>query len=549
MRRAFLSLVGTLTLVEQVSALSAVLPSRNSNTANTMRSTLTRAATSYAYHTIIDGPCWEYLRDSPLMSDTSVASSIGALPVVTGTLETTQEDVVGLLADQEKEKETLALASGQVVWKESIARFPKGIKAEEAAATYATALTHLYPLTAAQLSSVGGSEETFNGVSVPKGSVVILGGNPEAVWAAQALATLGSDVTLVSPNKPSSLPKSVNVLTPNDADTFSETVGKFEALLDTVGREGQQSRAVRMLASRHGCMTYRSTRTKAEEIVGSEGLLWGPGKAKEYLKSLDSKVRNAASSTLPVTGLGALVEELLQAKLVAPVSSLETVASADRSTTWVRGWSLKGTWEANTWPSNTDGTRYGFPTLDDDDDDEFDEYIVRRENLPSRVKSRSETAVQDQEAKRVGTRSQMQPSSTSPYVMSVYGTEGLEKDIVEPELDCILFMSAPFCRTCRKLQAPYARLARLNSEDEDSEVVFAKADVVGSFGKALGKSLDVNAVPCFLLFRKGERFGKALNISKLPHPQLDLALQYLKQREDWDDNEFESEENLPQTKI
>uniref|UniRef100_A0A7S3P7H5 Thioredoxin domain-containing protein n=1 Tax=Amphora coffeiformis TaxID=265554 RepID=A0A7S3P7H5_9STRA len=557
-----LSLVGALAfLVEQGGALSTSTTLPSSSRVVTGRSTMSRSATSFTYYTIIDGSSWESLRDSPLMSDggdgKALPSSMGSIPVVTGTLESTQEEVIGLFAGSGsgenkngKDSETLSLTTGQVVWKESVARLQGGVKPEEAAATYATALTHLYPLMAAQLSSVGGSGESFTAVSVPKDSVVVLGGNPEAVWAARALATLGSKVTLVSLKKPS-IPESVNVLTPNDSDTFAESVGKFEALLDTIGRYGPQSRPVQLLASRHGCHAYRSARTKAEEIVASEGLLWGPGKVKEYLKSLPRKASSAPSATLPVAGWGAVVERLLKAKLVAP--SLQTIDQSKNSATWARGFSLKATWEANTWPSTTDGTRFGFPTLEEDEDDEDDEYddlVVTSANLSSRVQPRSEEALQEQESNRIGTRARAQPSSTSPYIQTVYGPEGLEEDVIKPELDCILFMSAPFCRTCKKLQAPYARLARLNHEDANSQVVFAKADVVGSFGKALGKSLGINAVPTFVLFRKGERFGRPLIISKLPDQQFDLALEYLKDREEWDDSQFDTDDkNNPRTKI
>ena len=553
-------------LVEQACALSTSTTMPSSSRVTAGRSTMSRPATTFTYHTIIDGSSWESLRDSPLLSDDdgkALLSSMGSLPVVTGKLESTQEEVVGLFAsssssssiddrknaNDEQSSKTLALTTGEVVWEESVARLPGGVTPEEAAATYTTALTHLYPLMAAQVSSVGGSEERFTGVSVPKDSVVVLGGNPEAVWAARALAILGSNVTLVSLNKPS-IPEPVNVLTPKDSDTFVESVGKFEALLDTIGRYGPQSRPVQLLASRHGCHVYRSTRTKAEEIVASEGLLWGPGKVKGYLNTLSGNVNNVPSVTLPVAGLGALVEQLLQAQLVAP--SLQTIEQSKGSATWARGWSLKTAWEVNTWPSTTDGTRFGFPTVEEDEDenDEYDDLVVNNANLPTRVSPRSEDAVQDQESNRISTRARAQPSSTSPYIKTVYGPEGLEEDVVKPELDCILFMSAPFCRTCRKLQAPYARLARLNHEDSNSQVIFAKAEVVGSFGKALGKSLGVNAVPTFVLFRKGERFGKPLTISKLPDQQFDLALEFLKDHEEWDDSQFHSNDrNGPRTKI
>ena len=506
------------------------------------------AMSSHTYYTIIDGPGWESLRESPLI-DENASPAGSSLPVVIGTLESTEEPVVALLAinkdggddDDDDNEATVKLSTGQVVWKESVARYPSTASAAQVAATFVMALTHLYPLAAAQIPAVGGSQTTFSGVSVPKGTVVVLGGNPEAVWAAKALAKLGSHVTLVSAKKPSV--EGVTVVSSNDS--FSEKIGKFDAVLDTVGSETPSSRTVSLLASQHGCRIYRSTRTRADEIVASEGLLFGPGKAKDYFKRLADRKMTVAT-TLPVAGWGALVEELFQANLWAPASdSLQTVNKSDKTTTWVRGWSLKAAWETNTWPSNTDGTRYGFPTLDDMEEEEEDDMVVSTAKLQSNIQIAASTATEEAES----TGSRYRASSSSPYIVQVYGEEGLEKEIVEPELDCILFMAAPFCRTCQKLRAPYARLARLNFEDENSDIVFAKADIVGKFGKALGKSLGVNTVPTFMLFRKGERFGKPLNISKLPHPQLDLALKYLKERTEWDDDQFSSDGPNRQTKI
>jgi hypothetical protein len=553
---AVVILLATLSTLPTTAALNVAqrFPSTRPFASRSSVAATTTAVASHTYYTVVDGPCWDALRESPLVDPQAQTAPVGCLPVVTGNLASSQEAVIGLLAtaqdsDDDDDDSRLTLTTGEVLWKESVAHLGTA-SPSEAAATYTTALTHLYPLAVADAQSVGGSETSFSGVMVPSQSVVILGGHADAVWAAQALATLGTaQVNLVSPQKLSiSGFSSISVLSANDEDGFAERVGKFEALLDTVGYESASGSVVRLLESRHECATYLSTRSRAEEILASEGLLWGPGKAKDYQKSIKAPSHTA---TVPVAGWGNLVQQLFDANVHAPTASLQTIDSSTSSdrTTWVRGWSLKSTWEANSWPSSTDGrTRYGLPTLEDVEEEDDDDFMFTTGKA-------DQTSVVDYESSPQtagSSRASAIPTLTaSPHILAVYGPEGLEEDVRKEELDCILFLSAPFCRTCRKLQGPYSRLARLNAEDEESEVVFAKAEIVGTFGKALGKELEVDSVPSFVLFRQGERFGKALSISKLPNSQLDLALQFLKDSQEWDDSQFDTGTTIkrPGTKI
>mmetsp|Transcript_44445 Transcript_44445/g.66982 ORF Transcript_44445/g.66982 Transcript_44445/m.66982 type:complete len:88 (+) Transcript_44445:629-892(+) len=76
-------------------------------------------------------------------------------------------------------------------------------------------------------------------------------------------------------------------------------------------------------------------------------------------------------------------------------------------------------------------------------------------------------------------------------------------------------------------------MARLCKEGGDA-VTFAKADAVGKVGKALGRALDVEAVPTFMLFKDGRRYGSPLSISSLPSKKLDLAMEYLTKGMEWD---------------
>mmetsp|Transcript_38440 Transcript_38440/g.70511 ORF Transcript_38440/g.70511 Transcript_38440/m.70511 type:complete len:80 (-) Transcript_38440:348-587(-) len=57
--------------------------------------------------------------------------------------------------------------------------------------------------------------------------------------------------------------------------------------------------------------------------------------------------------------------------------------------------------------------------------------------------------------------------------------------------------------------------------------MFAKADATGAAGKALGKQLGIVAVPSFVLFRNGVRYG-AVSMSKFPPDRLNKVIRDLK---------------------
>jgi hypothetical protein len=80
-------------------------------------------------------------------------------------------------------------------------------------------------------------------------------------------------------------------------------------------------------------------------------------------------------------------------------------------------------------------------------------------------------------------------------------------------------------------------MARLHQE-ESSDIIFAKADTSSQLGKALSKALDVEAVPTFVLFRNGKRYGTALGVTRIPSKKLDLALHLLSSGEEWDSTAF-----------
>jgi hypothetical protein len=307
---------------------------------------------------------------------------------------------------------------------------------------------------------------------------------------------------------------------------------------------GAMGGVIDLLKRRHNCHRYVSTLNRAQTIVREEGVLFGPRKADGYRQEKERELEQGRNKRQGMTWITppdhfgpSTVQTLLDQNIV--------VASSSTPKVMVRGWALKDFWEFTSWPRDTEGgsnMRFGFPVVDDLDvaalrklqDDEDDEPSLQPQPQPS--------------ASSTGTRV-MKAATTpmkNPFVTEFEGVDGLYNHIVSSKKDCVLFLSAPYCRTCLTLTPAYTRMARIMTEqqktqDNNHTVLFAKADAGGRKGKELGNALNINAVPTFLMFRAGERYGTPLSISKLPSKRLDLAVQYLTSGMEWDPKAFQQE--------
>ncbi|EEC44592.1 predicted protein [Phaeodactylum tricornutum CCAP 1055/1] len=448
------------------------------------------------------------------------------------------------------------LTDGAVVlYADSVARIPDEVSDDQAVATYFRSVAiHAVLPRPFVLKGIGGADDVSFTQTSDMGKVVVVGGNERAMWAANALDRLGVHVTLVTTNTaikakiPDSKKSDIKVLTPAVGELelgFANVVGRFDALLDTVGNEherGIQSSVLRLLSQQHGCDVYVSIESTSQALIGQEGVLWGPGKAKTHAQKLQAAPQRAAWFAPPAQ-LGTTVAQLL---------TLHVQDASSKSWQWpklpitktpdsvaVQGWSMGEFFEATTWPRDSNGattTRYGFPTVEDvsggagDMDDEDEETLDGMMVAAPPLRSMGKDALQLQQEKAAA---EAAAADASPYIRSVVGVSGLQKGIIETKADCILFLSAPFCRTCRYLSPQYRRLARQHDiseskKDGEQAIFYAKADASGQVGKALGRALQVDAVPAFVLFRKGERFGSVLSISRLPSAKLDAAVRMLR---------------------
>jgi hypothetical protein len=118
-------------------------------------------------------------------------------------------------------------------------------------------------------------------------------------------------------------------------------------------------------------------------------------------------------------------------------------------------------------------------------------------------------------------------------------------EIRSQKKDAVLFVSAPYCRLCRSIGPIYNRMARISSEELKSDLQFAKATTGTSKAmKQLTFTLQIDSVPSFILFRKGEKYGEPLGVPKLPSVKLNRAIEGLKTGKDWDPEILDIEEGM-----
>ena len=333
---------------------------------------------------------------------------------------------------------------------------------------------------------------------------------------------MGVDVSIVSTGNPQIADVRVESLDPAVGELqigFCSHVGEFDSLVDTIGDErnsqaevstnnwfGETGGVLSLLKSRHKCERYISTMTASQRIIRDDGVIFGPGKVKDHVRRLD-KVSTTATAIIPPKGFGTTVQTLLEEGI--------TYSWKSEGSPLVRTWSLPEVWESTSWPRDSDSSsnvRFGFPVVDDldvddenegdNDEDDFDEV--------------------DEVDVNGGFR---------PFITDITSIQDLSREVITQDKDCVLFLSAKYCRTCKTIAPAYTRMARIHHSDK---LLFCRADTTGPNGKELSKTLNVNAVPLFLLFKQGERFGTPLLVNKLPSKKLDLALEFLRTGSTWD---------------
>mmetsp|Transcript_25479 Transcript_25479/g.61249 ORF Transcript_25479/g.61249 Transcript_25479/m.61249 type:complete len:574 (+) Transcript_25479:88-1809(+) len=468
------------------------------------------------------------------------AQQVGCLRLVTGiTDESPSRRVVGveMIGDSEEPiYDTVSLGNVEV-YKHTIAEIPDRLSDRDAMSTAAATLVGIH-CAIPKVEEVGGSAD---GVFY-SGKAVVMGGNDYACFIADGLASLGIDVSLISTGGSNTKNKQVNVMRPSveseDNEVgFADAIGQFDSLIDTIANEQNGmiitddnpaggSSVLQLLRSRHQCNTYISTLTKSQQMIKSDGVLFGPGKANSYMKSMESISTKKCTPLVPSIGFGpSTLQKLLENNVIFSKKSDKPSA--------VRGWELKDFWEETSWPrdSSGNGVRFGLPVVEEEDLDES--FRIEQLQLQKRgTRVGSEGGMDEKEV-----TVQSKADEQNPYVKQITGVEGLMENIVSKERSCVVFVAMRSCRTCKGINPIFTKMARERDKDI---LMFAKADATGASGKALGKQLGVVAVPSFVLFRNGARFG-AVSASKLPSDRLDKAIKDLEAGVEFDTSLEEEE--------
>ena len=278
-------------------------------------------------------------------------------------------------------------------------------------------------------------------------------------------------------------------------------------------------------------LRYISTCTRGQEIIRESGVFFGPNEVKSYEKNIIASIKSSSSKIQQVpipSNFGTFtLQKLFDQKI------LYTGKKGNEPI--LRGWNLKDFWEYTSWPRDSAGamnSRFGLPMIEDAD------------TLWDIVADEGETSSSDNQGTvstdqiQLSNKKPKSKSKSNPYVVEIDNIAELQEKVISAEMDCVLFFSAPFCRTCKLLSPTYTRMAR-QAKDDDASLSYVKVSAYGNSGKRLGKALGLNAVPNFILFRKGERYGTPISASKLPSKKLDLAVDYLTSGKEWDTKVFE----------
>jgi thiol-disulfide isomerase/thioredoxin len=525
---------------------------------------------------ILDGPEWIsvrnrllFHRNSSLEEPSYGKTKVGILAVTSGSID--GERVVGMqvLAPLLKNDCTTTLPLDQDdnirLYEESVARIPDKVEEIDAVWTMIQSLSMIHCVRPV-IANVGGSGKVE---FLDRGNVVVIGGNTLSLQAAKALHDgFNYNVTIVASVKPGSLPRGIQYLQPaiaqdfkDDDDDVSSLVGfsavldKFDSLLDTLGNEQNDvdsimstSMVCKKLYEIHDCHIYVSTVTESQRFVMQDGLLFGPKKSKEHIGLVTGRASKTTAAFFPSPVLfGSTVETLLQKGL--------TLAPPSKSISYhVRGWSLKDFWEYTTWPRDASSNiRFGFPGSDIGgdlfDDDVIDEYEDRRPTMISAPPLRSV------KPEMFETKAENFVDDTDPLILEAKSVDDLQR-IVQDKTTCVLFVSAPFCRTCRYLKPQFQRLARqypvrsstdstsklTDSSTRSTNVVFIKAEGPGQIGKDIGRALGIETVPTFILYKNGRRYGTPItSITRLPSKKLEVAIYSMQNDISWDNSLFQDE--------
>ena len=318
---------------------------------------------------------------------------------------------------------------------------------------------------------------------------------------------------------------------------------------------------------------YISTVTRSQRFVSEEGILFARDPVLKYQKTLENQkefelLTAPAESEIdddndddddddddnnndlqypsnenyqllpPPRDYSKTLNTLFQKKVIYPTDRNENGGHANKKL-FVRGCSFPDYAELEIWPQDaTEGAavRFGFPSIKELTlEARMETMMGTFDNAQSKKSTSKSTASGDDNASESIPKKKREMKQENPFVINIESLGDITEEIRNKEKDAVIFVSAPYCRLCRSISPLYNRMARISKEELGSDLQFAKA--VTSTSKAMKQltfTLQIDSVPTFVLFRKGERYGEPLGVGKLPSVKLNRAIESLKTGKDWD---------------
>ncbi len=266
---------------------------------------------------------------------------------------------------------------------------------------------------------------------------------------------------------------------------FAESIENFDAVIDTLGDEAIFQRVQdfdgavdrvfgyvgvsKQLCKTVKCQRYVSTLTQSQELVLKEGILFARDPVLQYQKSIEAAVkkvqRNGGSKNIDNDGgdngeyialpapsdYGRMLEILFSKNVVFPTDRNEN-GSHQNKEVFVRGCSFPDYAEIEIWPADsTDGAtvRFGFPGIAEMTLEARVEKMMGSNNREDKEMTTTWKRRQKYKQKPLRKTATKKKQQSNPFVSDVESLGDLREEVVDPQKDAVLFVSAPYCKLCR----------------------------------------------------------------------------------------------------
>ena len=374
-------------------------------------------------------------------------------------------------------------------------------------------------------------EEAFANSKITESpvNVVVIGGGKLADYVASTTTVVYPGATVYQVTSrgeglATKRGKGVTCINPNKAEEgFSDTIGRFEVLVDTLACEGEDT--VDLMRKKHGLKVYLTTMTRSAELFKDGGVFRGPGIVSGYRKEVVNAVKFERDGEWGGAGVDWVGVQDVHGRLLESGNVFfdEKIKTGSVN---IRGSDARDLLESTTWPRDSEGVnvRYGFPPVigfedDEDYDEDYDEDFDEDddEDYSGDEDERNDGTEyfggeEDEDTKEIGEeQDRMTKLKTSAaQVRSITKLQEVSSEIMETESNAVLFLSAPWCKACKFMGPPYKRLSKL-----EPEVKFLQVSISSEEGKEVSRWLGVDSVPSFVFFRDGKVIGDPVSTAKL----------------------------------